>query len=969
VDPGAAASLLRDAIGLWRGPPLAEFADEPFARVERARLEELRLVAIEERIDAELALGRHPDLAAELEALVREHPHRERFRRQLMVALYRCGRQADALETYRTGREALDELGLETSGALRALERQILTQDPALDLAQQAGGGTAPLPPQLVPEPRFSLVGRARELAELGSLLDRTVAGEGRTVLLGGEAGGGKTRLLRELAHEAVAKGALVAYGSADPIVRTPYQPVREWFEFIARTCDPDLIRTSLGPSGHLLARLVPAFASFAAVTDEPVNDPYLLQGAAIDLLTGLAGSRPLVLIADDIHWADGETLHLLRRLGRSAPGCRLLLVVSYRDRGEDGTPELAQTLTDLSRLDGVVTASLGRLSRDDVEAFVRDAAQVEGASSLAATLDELSDGTPLMLCELWRDLAESDAIEIANGVATLARPVAEIRSPERIRDIVKNRVARLDASTVSVLELAAVCGSHFDVRLLAEAAETERASITAAVDEAAAAGMIEELPGPGQTCRYTHELVRRAIYDGITKARRAELHMRIGQALEQLHGADPEPVIADLAHHFTEALSLTGRERAVEYNLRASAAAVSAAAIEDGRAKLATAIGLGIADPQQEKRAQIELAYLLREGGHTAESDAVLAGLVGNATGLEQLAETERRFVFNAGRALGDPRADPLEMRQAAEKALAAFASVDDPVGLSPAYRLLGLSYRRQGRLIAGLPAMERALQVAEAQREPAHRRRAVGSVAYALCDGPTPVAAGIARCEDLLGSSGGDQVFEAFVLLCLSCLLAMAGRRDEACSRIERGSRIFEQIDRLSTAWVYRIVAAETRELIGDVEGAERDLSGKWNFFRNFGMFEPDARAIHAASQLALLYCDEGRWDEAEVCTDYGREAPFVDYFLHENVLRLAACARVAGHRGSADESARLARMAVASAEQSDFLNLRARAWLALAEVRDRRGDSHEAAAARRAATTLYEVKGNLAALAHLR
>src|SRR3954453_5736388 len=134
ADPGRASGLLHEALGLWRGPPLAEF-EESFARVEGGRLEDLRLAAVEERIEGDLALGRHADVAGELETLIVEHPHRERLRGQLMLALYRSGRQAEALDAYRHARAALDDLGIEPSERLRTLERGILTQDRSLDIA------------------------------------------------------------------------------------------------------------------------------------------------------------------------------------------------------------------------------------------------------------------------------------------------------------------------------------------------------------------------------------------------------------------------------------------------------------------------------------------------------------------------------------------------------------------------------------------------------------------------------------------------------------------------------------------------------------------------------------------------------------------------------------------------------------------------------------------------------------------
>jgi DNA-binding SARP family transcriptional activator len=135
--PAAASAVLDEALALWRGPPLAEFSDQPFAQTEAARLEELRLTALEDRIEAGLALGSEATLVGELEALVAAHPLRERLRRQLMLALYRSGRQAEALDAYKKTRELLiDELGIEPSRALHDLERAILRQDPSLDLAE-----------------------------------------------------------------------------------------------------------------------------------------------------------------------------------------------------------------------------------------------------------------------------------------------------------------------------------------------------------------------------------------------------------------------------------------------------------------------------------------------------------------------------------------------------------------------------------------------------------------------------------------------------------------------------------------------------------------------------------------------------------------------------------------------------------------------------------------------------------------
>src|SRR5439155_23087258 len=218
------------------GPALAEFAFEPFAQAEIGRLEDLRLAAVEERIEADLALGRHADLIAELEALVAENPHRERLRGQLMLALYRSGRQAEALDAYRQARAALDELGLEPSAELRQLEKAILTQDQALERPHVQLIETVSLPGPLAVSPPFPFVGRTRELGALRELLALAEQGEGgRVALIGGEPGSGKTRLVRELAHEAADHGTLVMYGTSGAIVTSPSRPFVELLVLLLR--------------------------------------------------------------------------------------------------------------------------------------------------------------------------------------------------------------------------------------------------------------------------------------------------------------------------------------------------------------------------------------------------------------------------------------------------------------------------------------------------------------------------------------------------------------------------------------------------------------------------------------------------------------------------------------------------------------------------------------------------------------
>ena len=206
ASPVEASAALREALALWRGPALADFVFDRFAQAEIARLDEMRLEAVEERLEAELATGSHRALTGELEALVGEHPLRERLRGQLMLALYRSGRQADALDAYQKGRRILvEELGIEPGRELRELHQQILRQDWRLDLAVAV---------ELAAEtPRGAFVGREPELAELVAGLEDAFAGRGRLFLLAGEPGIGKSRLAEELIAQARARGARILVG------------------------------------------------------------------------------------------------------------------------------------------------------------------------------------------------------------------------------------------------------------------------------------------------------------------------------------------------------------------------------------------------------------------------------------------------------------------------------------------------------------------------------------------------------------------------------------------------------------------------------------------------------------------------------------------------------------------------------------------------------------------------------------
>ena len=381
-----------------------------------------------------------------------------------------------------------------------------------------------------------------------------------------------------------------------------------------------------------------------------------------------LSRLQPLLLVVDDLHWADSGTLHLLARLARTAPEARIVVVAAFRDRGEETNAELSEALADLSRLEGVTRLALGNLSDEEVGAFIRASTEAEARGELVSTIGELTSGTPLLLCELWRDLVASGDVEVSHAGVRLSRPVGGLRGSERIQEVVRHRWSRLSDET----SRDARAGGRRWATVRAPAPRptppgSTRLPSSRRSKRRLRRGCSRSCPTESLSCRFTHELVRRAIYDEIRRVRRPELHLRVGEALERIYAADPTAVLPELAHHFTLAAPLAGVERGIEYNLRAAEAATATSANDEAAARLSSALELGIADPRERAHVQAELGLLLYHTGRTGEAESILSASLDAATSLEERGLAMRALVHRAGerlhvrsrRRLGRDRAD----------------------------------------------------------------------------------------------------------------------------------------------------------------------------------------------------------------------------------------------------------------------------------------------------------------------
>ena len=449
-----------------------------------------------------------------------------------------------------------------------------------------------------------------------------------RVALLAGEPGAGKSRLAREFAGQVAMEGALVLYGACDAVVRTPYGPFVEALERLVRVTEVTELRPALGAGGGELTRLLPdlpaVFDGLAGpVEADPDTERHRLHTAVAELLANVSRTRPILLVLEDGHWADAATLLLLRHLARSAWSARLLILATFRDSESDVPGKLSETLADLRRSDDVVRMRLEGLSGAEISDLVSRAAGSgpdPELRELATTIHDLTGGNAFLVCELWRALLETGIVEIAGGRVRVTRPLAELGTPESVREVVSQRLSRLAPRTIDLLELAATAGPEFELEPVRRAAELAEPELLASFEEAVGSGMIEELPSQRLACRFTHEIVRRALYDRLSRLRRAELHLRVGEALESADtGSDR--ALADLAHHFGAAAPLGGAERAIDYNLRAARAASAALAFDDAAMRLRTAIEIGIQGEPERAGVLLELGAASHRAGNATDA------------------------------------------------------------------------------------------------------------------------------------------------------------------------------------------------------------------------------------------------------------------------------------------------------------------------------------------------------------
>ena len=750
----------REALALWRAPPLDDVADEPFASAEIRRLEELRLTALELAIEADLEAGRHRDVVAELDALVAAEPLRERLHAQRMLALYRCGRQAEALEAYRQARALLvDAIGVEPGPELRRLQDAILVHDPALEVPTPAASAAPSQEPRNgrahdadSPAP---LMGRARELNALLSALEQVLAGRGRLFLLAGEPGIGKSRLSDELARHARDRGAEVLVGRCWEAGGAPaYWPWVQALRAHVRNRDPDALRLELGAGAAEVAQMLPELRElFADLPDPPSLSPeaarFRLFERLASFLVRVAGSRPVVLVLDDLHAADEPSLLLLQFVAGELQDAPLLIVGAYRDVEVEAHTPLASVVAELRRERVTHEIALAGLSEAEVGQMIASSAGVQAPQSSVAAIHHRTEGNPLFVGEVVRLLSSEGRLTQVTEAGAETLPI-----PPGVREVIGRRLRLLSEDSRRILALAAVLGHEFEFGALAHLSGLSEEQLLDVLEEAIRVHVLAETPAGPDRLRFAHALIRDSLYGELGALRRPRLHRQVGETLEVFYGEDRDPHLAELAHHFLAAGAAGDAGKAIDYARAAGDRAVRLFAFEEAVRLYGLALDALERDGAATDRLRCELLVALAEAQSRAGDDRdakttyLRAAELARAAGLPKL--LARAAAGYGGRFVWVRGATDAQLVPLLEDALAAIGDADSVLRVQLLSRLASA--------LCDDPSRERRERIWQHAVQAARRLGDPATLAYALdagiaaTEGPHRVAESLAQASEVV-------------------------------------------------------------------------------------------------------------------------------------------------------------------------------------------------------------------------
>ena len=819
------------------------------------------------------------------------------------------------------------------------------------------------------------LVGRARELAELEALYERTVEERRcRLAAVVGGAGVGKSRLAEELGarllRAVIASGRCLAYG--DGITFWPLREIVRQLAGIASEDTPDAMRTkimALLPPGEQAERICDGVAGTLGLPGFDARNEETFW-AVRKLLEAAAQRHPLVLVLEDIHWAEPTLLDLLEYLVGWVRDVPIVLLCLAR-------PELLEERP--SWLGGTVDAAVLRLEplgQDETRELVANLLEsAHVPDDVASLIMGSAEGNPLFVEELLRMLLEDGNLRREDeGGWTLGADLGPLRVPPTINALLTARLDRLDPGERQVIQRAAVAGKQFWWSAVVELSDADaRADVGRHLQSLVRRRLV--LPEEGgifvgeDVFRFAHILVRDAAYATLPKELRAQLHERfawwvraraagrqgeldeiIGYHLEQAYAARAalgleDEVTRELAHRAADVITTAGRRAFARGDMHAAASLLMRATVlrkDEGPARLTIAPDLAVA---------------LMDTGEFEQAKALLDAAVDDPDADEDVRAHARIVLAHLGL---QTESDGViaEATRVGEQGLATFAALGDDLGVAQAWRLLALSHSRRAHWQAAGEFLENALEHAERAGNQRERAAILNWLGWALYYGPTPVDQAIQGCDEYRRRAEGERTLEAGLGFFVAGLHAMLGRFDDARDLAARSRATFEDLGVLKWLAAGRYYAGDVELLAGDAAAAAEEFRWVHDTLLVIG---DRVGALEAAYQLAnALYACDAVADAQEVLAA-AEDEPGGGFVLTD-VAGLSIRAKLLARDDQAAEAERLARRAVAIADTSDTLNVRGDARLALAEVLRVSGRAEEVATPLRAALALYRKKGNL-------
>jgi predicted ATPase len=667
-------------------------------------------------------------------------------------------------------------------------------------------------------------------------------------------------------------------------------------------------------------------------------------------LFEELGRDQPLVLVVEDIHWAEPKLLDLLEYLAGSTDDSPILLLCLAR-------PDLLDERPDWSTSQHGTTLRLGRLTEAESDALLDEIGREWPLDAAArARITEAAEGNPLYVEQMAAMLAEGKTLDAI---------------PPSIHALLAARLDRLPPEERAVIERAAVAGKDFTRRAVLQLSpRAEQADVDARLLSLVRKDFLVARSGREDAYRFRHVLIRDAAYAGIPKGLRSELHERFADWAARTSAGRVGELDEIVGYHLEQAFRYRDQLRPIDDHGRLLAerggevlgtAGRRAFARDDMQAAvklLDRAISLLTGEHPARLELVRELSSAFWAVGEIARAESLLVGLLEVASAKDDRRMEWYGLVDRAHlRLMVDPEASADDLQEVTQQAIKVFEELGDDAGLAQAWRRLSLAPRARGDFAASEEAVERALHHARRAGDAHEEARIVDNLCAILVYGPTPAQTAIRRCTELLDSTGGNRLVESYVMSSLALLKAMRGEFEEARALCARAEKIYDDLG-LRLALVALTEIAGTIELLADdLPAAETALR------RGYDILSAAGEASFVAFQAGLLaevVVRQGHIEEAEQLAQLSEDGAAGDIGAQTQWRRTRA--RLEAERGRHEQAIDLAREAVDVASRTDALNMRADSLVRLSEVLRLAGRANEAESAARDALELYERKGNI-------